>query len=342
MSKKLLVIGSDSPHVIRFMNLVNHYFSEIVYVGEQNLQSDIPIRQYAISVSSSNPLRIKTNYQKLKRVILDEKADVIHVHQVNRLAYATARICKNTGLKYIVTAWGTDVLVMPNRNALYRYLVKYVLRNSFCATADSGEMISAINKLASGIQTDLVFFGIQPIQSLHKENIIYSNRSLYALYNITRVVDLFNDFYQSHKDWKLVIAGRGDELESLKKKAQEFGLNGVVEFVGWQNAEQNNVWYGKAKIYISIPVSDGTSVSLLEAMSAGCIPVVSDLPVSHEWINDNENGIITNFKDNPFERALKLDVSIVAEKNARIIQEKATAEIASNAFVSLYRSLIIE
>lgn len=342
MSKKLLVIGSDSPHVIRFMNLINHFFTEIVYVGEQNVQSDIPVRQYAISVSSSNPFRINTNYKKLKQVILDEKADVIHVHQVNRLAYATARICRKNGLKYIVTAWGTDVLVMPNRNALYRHLVKYVLQNSFCATADSGEMIKAINKLVSGVQSALVFFGIQPIQQLEKENIIYSNRSLYALYNIKGVIDLFKEFYLTHQEWKLIIAGRGDEFESLKKRVQDFDLTGAVEFVGWQAVEQNNAWYGKARIYISIPVSDGTSVSLLEAMSAGCIPVVSDLPVSHEWITDNENGIITNFKDNPLERALKLDEPAVAIKNSQIIKEKATAEIASDAFISLYRSMIVE
>ena len=70
--------------------------------------------------------------------------------------------------------------------------------------------------------------------------------------------------------------------------------------------------------------------------------MVSDLPVSHEWITDNENGIITNFKDNPLERALKLDEPAVVIKNSQIIKEKATAEIASDAFISLYRSMIVE
>jgi len=33
-------------------------------------------------------------------------------------------------------------------------------------------------------------------------------------------------------------------------------------------------------------------VSLLEAMAAGCLPVVSDIPGNREWVQDGENGLL--------------------------------------------------
>ena len=38
--------------------------------------------------------------------------------------------------------------------------------------------------------------------------------------------------------------------------------------------------------------SDALSVSLLEAMSFGCIPIVSDLPDNREWVENGINGIV--------------------------------------------------
>ena len=50
-------------------------------------------------------------------------------------------------------------------------------------------------------------------------------------------------------------------------------------------------YYRKCGYYISVPKSDSTSVSLLEAMSYGCIPIVSNIPANTEWIEDKINGL---------------------------------------------------
>ena len=41
----------------------------------------------------------------------------------------------------------------------------------------------------------------------------------------------------------------------------------------------------------SICTTETTSVSLLEAMSYGCIPIVSNIPANTEWIEDKINGL---------------------------------------------------
>ena len=46
----------------------------------------------------------------------------------------------------------------------------------------------------------------------------------------------------------------------------------------------------RAKVYVSTSLADGTSISLLEAMAAGLIPVVSDIDANRPWITHGEDG----------------------------------------------------
>lgn len=58
-------------------------------------------------------------------------------------------------------------------------------------------------------------------------------------------------------------------------------------------------------------------------MSYGCIPIVSDLPVYYEWIENNVNGLIVNdLNSNFIEKALKLNPIKVWEINRNIIEKK--------------------
>src|SRR5215467_6515815 len=45
---------------------------------------------------------------------------------------------------------------------------------------------------------------------------------------------------------------------------------------------------GRADLYVSASLSDSTSVSLLEAMASGAVPVVSDIEGNREWVHDGE------------------------------------------------------
>jgi glycosyltransferase involved in cell wall biosynthesis len=92
--------------------------------------------------------------------------------------------------------------------------------------------------------------------------------------------------------------------------------------VGWLQKADNAAWYAKSTYYISIPESDGTSVSVLEAMSAGCIPIVSELPVSKEWITNGLNGVIEQQGENPFVKAIDLDLEKCAKINQQSVQHE--------------------
>jgi glycosyltransferase involved in cell wall biosynthesis len=47
-------------------------------------------------------------------------------------------------------------------------------------------------------------------------------------------------------------------------------------------------WLARAEVYLSASRSDSTSLSLLEAMAAGAVPVVSDIEGNREWVADGQ------------------------------------------------------
>ena len=339
---KILQVGPNSVHVSSYISALSETEKDIYLLSEETCDFQGVKENFMISFRSLNPSAVLKSNRLLKQLLVKLKPDVINIHQVNRAAYFVARIARKLNIRVITTAWGSDVLLIPKQNTFFKYLVTQTLKNSAVVTADSQDMIEAMKALHPQGKYKLLQYGIDPITALEKEKIVYSNRLHEPLYRIEKVIEYFNQFSAKHPDWKLVIAGTGSQTEDLKSLVNEINLTSKTSFVGWQKKPENSAWYAKSSIYISIPTSDGTSVSVLEAMSAGCIPVVADLPVSHEWIVSEKNGIIEKHGENPLLKALEIDREICANINSDLINNKATRAASIKEFIGLYKSINIK
>lgn len=333
---KILQIGPNSVHLSSFISAIKSDQNEIYLLSEEVCDFSGIAENFVLSYRTLNPLKIIYNTWKIKKYIRSLQPDIVHIHQINRLAFFVSLITKKLNIRTISTAWGSDVLLIPQMNFLFYYLVKQSLKKSSIITADSKDMIATMKKILPIEKYILLQYGIDPIIGVTKENIVYSNRLHEPLYQIDKVIAYFSDFQKLNPIWKLVIAGTGSETAKLKNLVKSLGLESQTTFIGWQQKADNSTWYAKASIYISIPKSDGTSVSVLEAMSAGCLPVVSDLPVSHEWIISGKNGIIDDAIGNPIQKALSLNQMECVSYNDDLIQQKATREASTRVFMSLY------
>jgi glycosyltransferase involved in cell wall biosynthesis len=74
---------------------------------------------------------------------------------------------------------------------------------------------------------------------------------------------------------RLVVAGDGAQRELLEARVRELGLDTAVHFVGWR--QDVGSLLATLDLFALTSRSEGTSVSLLEAMSAGVCPVVTDV-----------------------------------------------------------------
>ena len=340
MPKKLLLVGSNSTiaHVKSYYNLIEDYFDEVLVVTNVTIDyCDFKI----VDFSLKNPIKVFYSIRKLKKIIKNYSPSIIHVHQAGSYSFI-ASMANNGKLPLVLTTWGSDVLILPQINVLYRFLVKFSLKKADYITADATYMAQAINKMV--IKDVLVAnFGIDYYQGElpQKKNLIYSNRTHNPLYRIDEIIKGFAKFYTNNSDWKLILGAKGSETEGLKKLANSLLPDSAFEFIGFVNQEENRNQYLAAKIWISYPKSDGTAISLLEAMGYGCIPVVSDLPANKEWITDRKNGIVVK---NNIEDSLKLAKGIklktVQELNKNIIKSKAIKTVNKSKFEAIYTEII--
>ncbi len=339
--KKLLLISSNTGHLKSFFELVKDYFDEILVVSNAEFEF---CQSKILSFQIKNPILLIKEINELSKIIKEFNPTLIHVHQANSFALiATAANRKRIPL--VLTTWGSDVLLLPNQSLLYKLMVKYSLKRADFITADAKFMAEAVEKLSGRTDTLVTNFGIdiqrEPSNLYIKEKIIYSNRLHKDLYNIDLVILGLKAFLTTNKDWKLLIAANGENTCKLQKLAAEELPPESYEFVGFVSFDENIQNYQRAKIFVSIPQSDGTAVSLLEAMAYGCIPIVSDLPSNIEWITHQKNGIVTAPQklDTAILEALKLDQEAVSNTNRQIIHTRASKTANRARFYEIYKQI---
>lgn len=342
--KKLLLIGSNTgnAHLKNYLELVRDYFDEVLVV------SDSPV-EYApsksVSFSLKNPFKIKKSIQKLRQIIHDYNPSIIHVHQANSYAFITGK-ANNGSTPLVLTAWGSDVLLLPKRSIFHRWLVTQALRYADIVTADSVQMSQEIHGLCPVKEVVNANFGVDlelpEGMNADRELILYSNRMHEPLYRIEDILTQFKAMYEE-LDGHLILAGKGSLTEKLKDYSKLHQLINHVTFAGFVTKSQNQANYLKSKFFISIPTSDGTSISLLEAMAYGCIPVLSDIPANREWVKDGKNGIIIG-RTEPFikaiKRGLELDAANVQGYNRDLINQRATKSANAAVFKGIYSRIL--
>jgi glycosyltransferase involved in cell wall biosynthesis len=335
---KIVVIGTCSPHVANHILRIKdeHTSIEVISNGRAHFSGDEPIHLVDFSITKCWNLFVTP--RKIKKLIKKINPDVIHIHQANSVAFYSLLANRTLKIPTILTAWGSDILLNPRKNALLKAMVRYTLRKTDFFTADSTYLAQEMRALVPDKQLDITIcnFGVAPIKmEVAKKKVIYSNRNHNPLYRIDQVIEGFERFSTTElgKDWKLIVAGSGSETEKLKSMVLEKGMSEKITFVGFVNKEQNFKNYAEATFFASIPMSDATSISLLEAMYYKCIPVLSYLQANAEWVEDGDNGILVkDLSENYFKRALEIDLERSGAKNHTIILEHGTEEVSRKKF----------
>lgn len=340
-SKSLLLIGGSkgNAHLLNYRNLIEHCFDDILLVSNQE-NEQFPSRK--VNFELKNPFAMWKNVQILRKIIKEEQPDIIHVHQANAYGFITA-LANRGSRPLVVTTWGSDVLKLPHTSFLHRWMVQYILKSADAITADAQFMADAIHGLVGNVPVTVANFGVE-IQSIEKgaerKNVIYSNRMHESLYQIDQIIQQLAPFLSKNPEWKLHIAASGSHTEKLQQLAEEKLPKGSFQFLGFQAGKDNQQNYLTSKIYVSIPTTDGTSISLLEALAYGCLPIVSDLPANREWIQDGVNGIISSGElSKDVERLLQMEAPSVQERNKTIIDQKATKDSNRKKFSAIYEAI---
>jgi glycosyltransferase involved in cell wall biosynthesis len=197
-----------------------------------------------------------------------------------------------------------------------------------------------------GINLDNFSFGKQ-FDHVETVNWIVS-RSLSKEYNHEMILRCFSKFANSNfGEHHLYIAGEGPLNVYLSQIVDELNIQNQVTFLGRIPNHVLSKLLTISHIYVSLPITEGVSASLLEAMACGCIPVVTDLPSNREWIEHRKNGILTQLSHedllvHDFQFVMdNLDVFIEARiQNRKIVEARANQRNNTLAFIEEYKKLL--
>ena len=96
-------------------------------------------------------------------------------------------------------------------------------------------------------------------------------------------------------DWQLVFVGDGPMRRRLEQKASELGLRGIVQFLGAR--DDIPAVLSQSAIVVRPSLTEGRSLTIMEAMASGTCVVASDIVANRELIRHGVTGILTPVGD---------------------------------------------
>jgi L-malate glycosyltransferase len=289
------------------------------------------------------------------RTVANLRPDIVHAHYVSDYGFLAALTRRHP---LVVSAWGSDLLVDPGRSLITRNLVRWVLSSSDLVTYDAGQVAEAAERLGAnrsrmlrvvlGVEKGYLDLVADQPPAAGREPLIVSLRSLErGLYNVDRIIRAMPEVLRVVPRARLVVGNDGALRTELEKLAAELGVGESVEFVGFVERPRTLAeLLARAAVYVSVPSSDGTSVTLLEAMAAGAYPVVSDLPANREWVTDTSGAVVPD-QDVPqiagaIVTALQNSArrQAAAELNRDLVRREGSWESNMSRQESAYRDLV--
>jgi glycosyltransferase involved in cell wall biosynthesis len=139
------------------------------------------------------------------------------------------------------------------------------------------------------------------------------------------MINAFNKVKQNMPGLKLILIGDGDKMHDLRQLVESLDIKDDVIFTGFIDNPQKYI--SLFDIFLLSSFSEGTSMTLLEAMSLAKPCVVTNVGGNPEIVINNETGITVQSDDvDSFTRAINELLQNDSERNEYGIKGKACFE----------------
>jgi glycosyltransferase involved in cell wall biosynthesis len=348
--KKIIVFSSDRPHLDRgkMRTLRGHASLTSIFrlfpSGHLNF-----VTQYVLD----NLLGLQWRAYFLARLIVWHRPAVIHFHEMQHGAYIYNLIANYPRVqdksRKIISTWGSDL-------SLYSWVD--IHKNQIRTCLNWADVLTAENVFENRFAEQLGFKGsfVAPVYitlGSSRQNLDYfskpSSRSIILIKgyqdNPGRALNALN-----------VIASLKDEIKQYQVIVYSAAEAVQVQVDVLRNRDQINIlalpripheqmkeYFAKARISISLAVSDGLPGALVEAMEMGALPIQSSNSAVGEFLIHGETGFIVDPWDlSGIKDAIKIAItsdSLVDNAsitNREILQKKYSLEKGIANLKALY------
>ena len=301
----------------------------------------------------------ETLVPELRRKLEEIRPNLVHAGPVPTCGTAAALAGFHP---LLVMSWGSDILLDANRDQQWKRATQTALRaaDGFACDCDAVKRAafalsdlngSRIAQLPWGVKLDI--FSPQgsatPLRWSRNETCTFlSTRSWEPLYAIDILLDAFRRAREKQPSLRLVLMGSGSQSAMVRQYIVQNGLQAFVALPGQIQSTELPAWFRAASVYVSCARSDGTSVSLLEAMATGLPVIATDIPSNREWITEGVNGWLAQ-TDSASDFAAKMlraaqltasERAAMAKRNRQVAEDRADWDRNFPRLLELYEQLV--
>jgi len=249
-------------------------------------------------------LRVASAVGAVRREIRDFRPDVTVAHFLPDYGFLAAL---SGARPLFLVCWGSDLLRNATKTPLHRARARYTLSRADVVHVDAAVLAAAAVRLGAptgrvwnrpwGVDVD----ALAPTGSWGARRARGGNggalrllwtRRLDGLYRPEVFVDALARLRAMGVPFVATLAGDGALRPALEDRARSGGVADAVRFLGWVGESELRGLLAAHDVYVSLSRSDSTSQSLLEAMAAGLVPVVSDIEGNREWVTHRREGYL--------------------------------------------------
>jgi len=281
---------------------------------------------------------------EFENILSQIKPDLVHAGPIQSCGFIAAM----SGFHpFLAMSWGSDILADAYKDEFWRWITCYTLRRSDMLLCDCdavrikaeglvGYPAQRIVQIPWGV--DLQAFTANPAGPDVRSKlgwkdayVALSTRSWEPIYGIEVVLNAFQKAHSREESMRLILLGSGSLSTQIADFIRRHELTEAVHMPGAVDSDAVPDFYRAANVYISCAHSDGTSVSLLEAMASRLPVIVTDIPANREWVQNGLNGWLAPDGDaDEFARHLLLAANLapedrhcMASRNRRVVEERA-------------------
>ncbi len=243
---------------------------------------------------------------KLKRKLMTNPMDCYIINGIPYLLIPS--ILSQIKTKKIVVfqeAWYQYLNRMhPLLKTILRRQIKKIVENTDLVVAGSNSTMDSLIKNYKCKNIVLIPNGIDPVPSIiektaKKYDIIYMGR-IVSIKHLEHLLEAVLIIKKKMPNVSVVIAGEGPLKEKLISLTDKLGINNSVKFIGNITEELKYKFLASGKIFVLPSEREGFSISSLEAMGCGTVPIVSmskfeEVCGFKDFVIDRQTGLLYNY-----------------------------------------------
>lgn len=207
---------------------------------------------------------------------------------------------------FLITLMGSDVYYLKENSKRW-FKAKKIIQNAKMITSVSKALYDSLEEkniiIPAGKKhithtiyefENFIIKDKNPLRArlslLENNKIIFYAGNLRKLKNIDILIEAFK--LLTSNNWKLLIAGRGEEEGNLKKLVKNYRLENSVKFLGGLTGKEMIDYYNLADIFCLPSQSEGTPNVVIESLLCGTPVVASNVGGLPYIIEEGRNGFL--------------------------------------------------